>query len=78
MCWSSGQPWVGGLLKTPFYRWEREAEPLAEAIFRGNSLVGSAGASEALLFCHVLACQSQAAGLEINTKLRGVESPPHL
>ena len=42
---------MGGLLKAPFYRWKQEAEPLAEAARRANNLVGSAGTSEALLFC---------------------------
>lgn len=69
---------MGGLLKASFYRWEQEAEPLAEAACRANNLVGSAGASEALLFCHALVCQSRARGLEINTKLQGIESPPRL
>lgn len=51
---------------------------MAEAACRANNLVGSAGASEALLFCHALVCQSRARDLEINTRLQGVESPPRL
>ena len=48
---------------------------MAEAARRANNLVGSAGTSEALLFC-LRSCVRAGWGLEINTRLWGVENPP--